>query len=45
MASLAATGGSIAAECAGLLWLCRTLDGRPMCGVLDMTARTSYDAA
>jgi cobyrinic acid a,c-diamide synthase len=35
VASLAATGGSIVAECAGLLWLCRTLDGAPMCGVLD----------
>jgi cobyrinic acid a,c-diamide synthase len=30
--------GVIAAECAGLLWLCRTLDGRPMCGVLDADA-------
>lgn len=24
--------GPIAAECAGLLYLCRSLDGRPMCG-------------
>jgi cobyrinic acid a,c-diamide synthase len=31
-------GGVIAAECAGLLWLCRTLDGKPMCGVLDADA-------
>ncbi|MEU4623837.1 cobyrinate a,c-diamide synthase [Actinoplanes sp. NPDC023801] len=31
-------GGVIAAECAGLLWLCRTLDGEPMCGVLDADA-------
>jgi cobyrinic acid a,c-diamide synthase len=38
VASLAATGGPIAAECAGLLWLCRTLDGAPMCGVLDAEA-------
>jgi cobyrinic acid a,c-diamide synthase len=30
--------GVIAAECAGLLWLCRTLDGKPMCGVLDADA-------
>jgi cobyrinic acid a,c-diamide synthase len=30
--------GVIAAECAGLLWLCRTLDGQPMCGVLDADA-------
>ncbi|GIF15944.1 cobyrinate a,c-diamide synthase [Actinoplanes teichomyceticus] len=35
---LAATGRPIAAECAGLLWLCRTLDGAPMCGVLDADA-------
>jgi cobyrinic acid a,c-diamide synthase len=26
------------AECAGLLYLARTLDGRPMCGVLDADA-------
>lgn len=38
VASLAATGGAIAAECAGLLWLCRTLDDAPMCGVLDADA-------
>ncbi|GAA2647125.1 cobyrinate a,c-diamide synthase [Paractinoplanes durhamensis] len=38
VASLAATGGPIAAECAGLLWLCRTLDDAPMCGVLDADA-------
>jgi cobyrinic acid a,c-diamide synthase len=28
----------IHAECAGLLYLARTLDGRPMCGVLDVDA-------
>jgi cobyrinic acid a,c-diamide synthase len=38
VASLAAAGGPIAAECAGLLWLCRTLDDAPMCGVLDADA-------
>jgi cobyrinic acid a,c-diamide synthase len=38
VAALAAAGGPIAAECAGLLWLCRTLDGAPMCGVLDADA-------
>ena len=38
VAALAAVGGPIAAECAGLLWLCRTLDGAPMCGVLDAEA-------
>ncbi len=35
---LATAGHPIAAECAGLLWLCRTLDGAPMCGVLDAEA-------
>ncbi|TWV39861.1 cobyrinate a,c-diamide synthase [Streptomyces misionensis] len=39
VAALAAAGAPIAAECAGLLYLCRELDGRPMCGVLDATAR------
>ncbi|MCX4746131.1 cobyrinate a,c-diamide synthase [Kitasatospora sp. NBC_01287] len=39
IASLAAAGAPIAAECAGLLYLGRELDGRPMCGVLDGTAR------
>ena len=38
VASLAAVGAPIVAECAGLLWLCRTLDGAPMCGVLDADA-------
>jgi cobyrinic acid a,c-diamide synthase len=38
VADLAAAGGSIVAECAGLLWLCRTLDGAPMCGVIDADA-------
>jgi cobyrinic acid a,c-diamide synthase len=38
VADLAARGAPIAAECAGLLWLCRTLDGAPMCGVLDAAA-------
>ena len=36
--ALAATGGPIVAECAGLLWLGRSLDGAPMCGVLDVEA-------
>jgi cobyrinic acid a,c-diamide synthase len=31
-------GTPIAAECAGLLWLCRTLDDAPMCGILDADA-------
>jgi cobyrinic acid a,c-diamide synthase len=38
VARLAASGAPIAAECAGLLWLCRTLDSAPMCGVLDADA-------
>ncbi|MFF5231294.1 cobyrinate a,c-diamide synthase [Dactylosporangium sp. NPDC000521] len=38
VARLAAGGAPIAAECAGLLWLARTLDGRPMCGVLPVDA-------
>jgi cobyrinic acid a,c-diamide synthase len=36
--ALAASGAPIAAECAGLLWLCNSLDGAPMCGVLDADA-------
>ena len=38
VAALAARGAPIAAECAGLLYLARTLDDRPMCGVLDVRA-------
>lgn len=34
-------GGVIAAECAGLLWLCESLDGAPMCGVLAAEASMS----
>jgi cobyrinic acid a,c-diamide synthase len=37
--SLAEAGAPIVAECAGLLWLTRSLDGKPMCGVLDAEAR------
>ncbi len=35
VAALAATGAPVAAECAGLLFLSRTLEGLPMCAVLD----------
>lgn len=35
VAALAAAGAPIVAECAGLLYLSRTLDGMPMCGVID----------
>ena len=38
VAVLAARGAPVAAECAGLLYLARTLDDRPMCGVLDVRA-------
>ncbi|MGW4232632.1 cobyrinate a,c-diamide synthase [Streptomyces sp. NPDC004980] len=38
---LARSGAPVAAECAGLLYLARELDGRPMCGVLDASARMS----
>ncbi|GGY56773.1 cobyrinate a,c-diamide synthase [Streptomyces omiyaensis] len=41
VAELAAGGAPIAAECAGLLYLARSLDGTPMCGVLDADARMS----
>ncbi|MEU1937327.1 cobyrinate a,c-diamide synthase [Streptomyces coeruleorubidus] len=39
VADLAQSGAPVAAECAGLLYLCRELDGLPMCGVLDAGAR------
>ncbi|MFR9801064.1 cobyrinate a,c-diamide synthase [Pseudonocardia sp. RS010] len=35
---LAATGAPIRAECGGLLYLCRELDGVPLVGALDATA-------
>jgi cobyrinic acid a,c-diamide synthase len=38
VAALAARGAPVAAECAGLLYLARTLDDLPMCGVLDVRA-------
>lgn len=41
VARFARGGGAVAAECAGLLYLCRELDGQPMCGVLDADARMS----
>ncbi|NEA85561.1 cobyrinic acid a,c-diamide synthase, partial [Streptomyces sp. SID14436] len=39
VAQLALGGAPVAAECGGLLYLCRDLDGLPMCGVLDASAR------
>ncbi|MEW2577135.1 cobyrinate a,c-diamide synthase [Streptomyces syringium] len=41
VADLAASGAPVAAECAGLLYLSRSLDGKPMCGVLAAEARMS----
>ncbi|MGW3657301.1 cobyrinate a,c-diamide synthase [Streptomyces sp. NPDC005151] len=41
VADLAAAGAPLAAECAGLLYLSRSLDGLPMCGVLDADGRMS----
>lgn len=38
VAALARAGAPVIAECAGLLYLARSLDGHPMCGVLDATA-------
>ena len=38
VAALARAGAPVVAECAGLLYLCRSLDGHPMCGVLDADA-------
>ncbi|MFE0427301.1 cobyrinate a,c-diamide synthase, partial [Streptomyces sp. NPDC058953] len=39
VAAFAREGRPVAAECAGLLYLTRSLDGLPMCGVLDADAR------
>lgn len=41
VAELAASGAPVAAECAGLLYLGRSLDGLPMCGVLNAEGRMS----
>lgn len=41
VAALVRAGGPVAAECAGLLYLGRELDGLPMCGVLPANARMS----
>ncbi|MDI3387435.1 cobyrinate a,c-diamide synthase [Streptomyces sp. B-S-A8] len=41
VADLAQSGAPVAAECAGLLYLAKSLDGKPMCGVLDAEARMS----
>ncbi len=41
VAALATRGAPVAAECAGLLYLARELDGVPMCGVLDVATAMS----
>jgi cobyrinic acid a,c-diamide synthase len=38
VAALASSGAPVIAECAGLLYLARSLDGHPMCGVLAVDA-------
>ncbi len=38
VADLAASGGVVVGECAGLLYLARELNSVPMCGVLDVAA-------
>ncbi|MGH3838362.1 MAG: cobyrinate a,c-diamide synthase [Pseudonocardiaceae bacterium] len=38
VAALARRGAPVHAQCGGLLYLCRSLDGAPMCGVLDAEA-------
>jgi cobyrinic acid a,c-diamide synthase len=38
VARLGRSGAPVAAECAGLLYLCEDLDGLPMCGVLPASA-------
>ncbi|OON73997.1 cobyrinate a,c-diamide synthase [Streptomyces tsukubensis] len=39
VAALAESGAPVAAECAGLLYLAKSLEGKEMCGVLDARAR------
>ena len=41
VAEFAASGRPVLAECGGLLFLCRELDGREMCGVLPASAEMS----
>jgi cobyrinic acid a,c-diamide synthase len=39
VSTLARRGGPVHAECGGLLYLCRSVRGFPMCGILDAKAR------
>ncbi len=41
VAAAVTSGAAVAAECAGLLFLTRTLAGQPMCDVLDVSAEMS----
>jgi cobyrinic acid a,c-diamide synthase len=41
IAAFARAGRPVLAECGGLLYLARALDGRPMCGVIDATGTMS----
>ncbi|MGW4465794.1 cobyrinate a,c-diamide synthase [Micromonospora sp. NPDC004704] len=41
VADLARSGRPVLAEGAGVLWLSREFDGRPMCGVLDATGEST----
>ncbi|NYH77951.1 cobyrinic acid a,c-diamide synthase [Actinopolyspora biskrensis] len=41
VAELVARGAPVHAECAGLLYLARSLDGYPLCGVVDVSAEMS----
>ncbi|CAM2904186.1 cobyrinate a,c-diamide synthase [Saccharomonospora xinjiangensis] len=45
IADAVARGMPVVAECAGLLYLCRDLDGMPMTGVLDAAGRMSGGGA
>jgi cobyrinic acid a,c-diamide synthase len=38
IAALVRRGAPVHAECGGLLYLCRSMDGAPMCGILDAHA-------
>jgi cobyrinic acid a,c-diamide synthase len=45
VARAARAGMPVAAECAGMLYLCRELDGLPMVGAIDATARMTKRGA
>jgi cobyrinic acid a,c-diamide synthase len=41
IAAIASSGAPVIGECAGLLYLANSLDGQPMCGVLDVDTAMS----